>query len=138
MAGALVPGQMTRAADTQALVEDILEAIKENEHRNRWVPHGFKVISVVTEMAPSFFPEGAEHAEVKLRIEVPVIYSVRNSRAAMPAKRDNLSSLRAWIEKELRDRATRLEISGWEVSPDREPEPDPNAMWTVNAVIREC
>lgn len=133
---------MTRAVETASLVEEILSDINKAEHRDRWVPHGFILISVEPEMATSFFPEGAEHVEVKVRIQVPVIFSVQNSRAVLPADRGNLNCLRAWIEKELRDRATRLEVSRWDVSPDRDPEPktkrdDPDPMWTVEAVIRE-
>jgi hypothetical protein len=128
---------MTRVVEAQAVVEDILDVIQKNEHLNRWVPHGFKTISIAAEMAPSLFPEGAEHPEVKLRLELPVIYSAQNSRAALPAQRDNLSSLRAWIERELRNRATRLALSNWEVSPDSDPEPNPDAIWTVDSVIRE-
>lgn len=129
---------MTRADETRAVVEDILGDIEGDAHRHRSVPHGFTVLSTAAEMVPSFFPEGAEHAEVKLRVEVPVIYSVQNSRAVLPATRDNLDSLRLWIERELRARATRLEISSWEISPDYDAKrDDPDAMWTVDAVIRE-
>jgi hypothetical protein len=131
---------VTRVAETKALVEEILDDIDGDEHRDRWVPHGFMVASVVAAMAPSYFPEGAEHIEVKLRIEVPVIFSARNNRAVLPAKRENLNGLQAWIEQKLVDRATRLELSDWNVSPIRDPEPKreaPDPMWTVDAVIRE-
>lgn len=133
---------MTHVAKTKALVEKILDDIDGDERRDRWVPHGFTVVSVVAETAPSYFPEGAEHIEIKLQIEVPVIFSARSSRAVLPANRDNLDGLRAWIEKELVDRATRLELSGWDVSPIRDPDPkarrdDLDLMWTVDAEIRE-
>src|SRR6478609_3645716 len=118
MAGALFrEDPLTRVTETKALVEEILDDIDGDEHRDRRVPHGFTVISSVAEMTPSYFPEGAEHIEVKLRIEVPVIFSARNSHAVLPAKRENLNGLRVWIEQELVDRATRLELSGWDVLP---------------------
>jgi hypothetical protein len=133
---------MTSVTETASLVEEILSDINEAEHRDRWVPHGFILISVEPEKVTSFFPEGAERVEVKLRIEVPVIFNAQNSRAVLPADRDNLNGLRTWIEKELRDRATRLEVARWKVSPDRDPKPqtkrdDPDSMWTVEVVIRE-
>lgn len=133
---------MNRAVEIKTLVEEILTDINEAEHRNRLVPHGFTLISADADMAPSFFPENSEHGEVRIQLEVPVIYSVQNNRAALPASRDNLNQLRAWIEKELRDRGTRLELSRWDVSPDRDPEPkakreDPDVMWIVDALICE-
>ena len=128
---------MTRVTEFKALVEEILSDMVGDEHRDRWVPHGFTVVATEAEMAPSYFPENAEHVEVKARIEAPVIFSVKDGHAALPARRDNLDRLRAWIEKELRDRVTRLEISDWDASPDGDPKVKRDQIWTVDAVIRE-
>jgi hypothetical protein len=130
---------MSDAEEAKAFVDQILDDIARDKRPRPGMALGFTIISTVARMAPSRFPEGAEHVEVELQIELPVAYGVQNGRAALPARRENLDGLRARIEEELRERGGRLELTAWDVLPEDDPEPKagPEKKWTVSALIRE-
>jgi hypothetical protein len=133
----------------KATVRSILDAIDGHRLRDLHVPHGFTVEDVAAEeRANPFAPGVLSHWRVTIRLDVPVLYTPDSSRgvlrAALPAHRDNLDALRAWIVENARVAPARqVELSDWRVSPDEPPAPylptgEPNgppANWSVGAVI---
>jgi hypothetical protein len=130
---------VSRADDAEAAVREIFRDIDEGMHRNPRIPHGFTLQSVEARMVPAYFPEGAEAVEVRIRLELPVIYTYRNGRAVLPARRDNLEGLRERFEEMVRDRAPQLRTTRWTVCPNSDPEPKtgPDTPWTVEIEMRE-
>lgn len=139
---------MTRGT-AEATVRSILEAIEGHKRRDLHVPHGFTVEDIAAEEKTNpFAPSMRSHWRVTRRLDVPVLHTPDSShgvlRAAVPAHRDNLDALRAWIIESARKSPVRqLELSDWRVPRDEPPAPylptgEPNGLpanWSVSEVI---
>lgn len=130
------------------LVREALEAIDQHRWRDAFVPHGFKLASITGENHWDPFAPRLVRQRVAVRLTVPVLYSPGWSRgrlrAALPAHRDNVDSLRGWIVAELGAvRGACISLGEWQVSPDEPSAPylpsgEPNgppADWDVTAVF---
>lgn len=131
------------------LVRQTLATINEHRRRDLHVPHGFVVGDLAERDEPNpFAPDGLMNWRVVATLAVPVIYSPDSSRglvrAALPATRENVVTLREWISQEVRLLpAARVRLRSWIVSPDEAPAPylpsgqpnGPPADWTVIATF---
>jgi hypothetical protein len=114
-------------------VRGLLKSIE----RDRWlhlrVPHGFRTDVISSEQRPNVFTDVIGHVRVDVVLTVPVVYDAKNG-WAHKATRSNLHGLRAWIEE--RAAEIGLELVGWTVKPDDDPQPkgDPDGRdqrWSV-------
>lgn len=138
---------MTRDNATAA-VREVLDAIDTHRWRDLHVPHGFAVREITAEPRRNpFMPDLHDGWAVKVDLDVPVIYTPDSSRgrvrASLPADRDNLAALQAWIVAQASESWARIALGDWRVSPDEAPAPyldsgeahGPPAEWTVSATF---
>jgi hypothetical protein len=138
-----------RPQPAQAFLQRILDDIDRHRWRDLHVPHGFSLERISgCWIGNPFTPGALGHSRVTVRLAVPVIYSPEWSagrlKATLPACRENLDTLCAWIRAHARDTAGPLvELVDWEVSPDEAPAPygpdgtpnGPPPDWSVRAVF---
>ncbi len=128
-------------------VRDLLEEIHEHPRLNLCVPHGFELEELTVEERPNVFaPDALSEWSISAELKVPIVYTPDSSsfplRASLPARRDNLDKLRAWItERADSDPIGSLGLRAWDVTPDEPPAPylpggkpaGPPAHWSVTA-----
>jgi hypothetical protein len=129
---------MDEVERAQQEVRRILGRIATHRWINLWVPHGFSVEDVESELRRNPFAEDLPSVRVTAFLDMPVVYRPKNGRAHT-ADRTIVETLHAWIQHEAED-AFRLELLRWDVEPNKDPTPrgDPNGpdqRWTVKAIF---
>jgi hypothetical protein len=117
-------------------VRGVLDVIAGDRWLGLRVPHGFVVVATAGERRANWFPEGTEHVRVFARLELPVVFDARVTKAV----HENLEGLRTWIVEDCRRAPGRIELAEWEVSPRADPRPprrgEPGPRWQVGAEFR--